>query len=87
MPFQPTPRSMRDEVMFDLDEQLTELQAIAGMLAHIQRRVANVNRLRHQSIRALREAQTLEAHAAISPALAETSATIAGHLRGAEVAA
>lgn len=73
MPFPQTPRSLRDEVMFDLDEQLDELRALAEdakaivrLASHIQRRASNVNRLRAQAVANQREAQTIESHAAMS---------------------
>ena len=51
----------------DLDGQLSELiilaediQAIERLLAHIKRRVANVNRLRVQAVGSLREAQNID---------------------------
>ena len=102
MPFQPTPRSLRDEAMFDLDEMLAELagaaEAIKHAQAHAMRRLANANRLRHQATEAIRQAQALEDQGAAAwdgierrrdhrVAEMEAAATIAGHLRGVEVAA
>jgi hypothetical protein len=60
MPFAPTPRSIRDEVMFDLEDQLAVLKDIAAHVGHLNRLAANANRLRHQARSAMRQAQALE---------------------------
>ena len=67
MPLKSTPRSLRDEVMFDLDEMLGELQQSAEALTAIQhaldheiRRLPKINRLRQQVVEGLRTAQNLE---------------------------
>lgn len=96
MPFQPTPRSLRDEAALDLEvDMLGELRAVADELAHVMRRIARINQQRHRSTGFLRDAQSLED----SPwdgverrrpnrvAQMEAAATIADRLRGTGVAA
>ena len=104
MPTPVTPRRLRDEAQFCLDEMGAGLRAIADRtnavvaeIAHLQRRAAHVNQLRHKTIGALRLAQdtedggwdgVTERRRSHRVAQMEAAAAIAGHLRaGVEAAA
>lgn len=51
------PRNLRGDALIDLDCQLDELREMVGaidqMVAHVRRRAASINRLRHQAVDSL----------------------------------
>lgn len=62
-----SPRSMRGDALFDLDQMFDEIQGVVDAvkamdreLTHLARRASGVNRIRLQVIDRLHEAQVVE---------------------------